>query len=167
MGEPSVIQTGRGRFRKLRIVYSVVWGIGSVLLCMLWVRSYWRYDSVSRFDANQVRTSVDSGGARITMAKIDYGQISRVPMVTHGWRWEGNQPIMEDSGAMTGPSFQWSRERVGSAIIFPHWCPALVFAGLAAVVWIPWSSRFSLRTLLIVATVVAAVLGLVVFRLRN
>jgi len=29
------------KYRKLRIVWSVVWGIAAVLLCVLWMRSYW------------------------------------------------------------------------------------------------------------------------------
>ena len=29
------------RFRKLRIAWSVAWGVLAVLLCVLWVRSYW------------------------------------------------------------------------------------------------------------------------------
>ena len=32
------------RFRKLRIAWSVVWGIACVLLIVLWVRSYWQVD---------------------------------------------------------------------------------------------------------------------------
>ena len=34
------------RYRKLRIAWSVVWGLASVLLVVLWVRSYWRVDTV-------------------------------------------------------------------------------------------------------------------------
>jgi hypothetical protein len=29
------------RFRKLRIAWSVFWGLNGVLLIVLWVRSYW------------------------------------------------------------------------------------------------------------------------------
>ena len=29
------------RFRKLRIAWSVAWGVWRVLLIVLWVRSYW------------------------------------------------------------------------------------------------------------------------------
>ena len=32
------------KFRKLRIAWSVTWGIAAVLLIALWVRSYWVYD---------------------------------------------------------------------------------------------------------------------------
>ena len=36
------------RFRKLRIAWSVVWGLAAVLLIVLWVRSYWWHDCVVR-----------------------------------------------------------------------------------------------------------------------
>ena len=32
------------RFRKLRIAWSVVWGLATVLLIVLWVRSLWEID---------------------------------------------------------------------------------------------------------------------------
>ena len=34
------------KYRKLRIAWSVVWGIAAVLLIVLWVRSYWLADSI-------------------------------------------------------------------------------------------------------------------------
>ena len=42
-----------------------------------------------------------------------------------------------------------------------HWLPALLFAAVAAIPWLRW--RFSLRTLLIATTLVAVVLGLIVW----
>src|SRR5262245_16243948 len=35
------------RFRKLRIAWSVVWGIAAVLLIVLWVRSFNRFDDLA------------------------------------------------------------------------------------------------------------------------
>src|SRR4051812_39587288 len=34
------------RFRKLRIAWSVFWGLAAALLIVLWVRSYWWTDTV-------------------------------------------------------------------------------------------------------------------------
>jgi hypothetical protein len=45
-------------------------------------------------------------------------------------------------------------------IVFPHWLPVLQCATFAAV---PWIRRFSLRTLLIATTLIAVVLGLIVW----
>src|SRR5690349_16513123 len=32
------------KYRKLRLAWSVAWGVVAVLLCILWVRSYWSLD---------------------------------------------------------------------------------------------------------------------------
>jgi hypothetical protein len=48
----------------------------------------------------------------------------------------------------------------------PHSLYALVFVTIAAVPWIRWSKRFRLRTLLIATTLVAVVLGLIVWSIR-
>src|SRR6187549_3492704 len=38
-------KTARGmKYRKLRITWSVAWGVVAVLLCVLWVRSYTTWD---------------------------------------------------------------------------------------------------------------------------
>src|SRR5262245_48974732 len=34
------------KYRKLRIAWSVAWGVIAVVLCVLWVRSYWRADAL-------------------------------------------------------------------------------------------------------------------------
>ena len=49
----------------------------------------------------------------------------------------------------------------------PHWFLLGIVATLAPVPWIHWSKRFSLRTLLIATTLVAVVLGLVVYAARG
>ena len=35
------------RYRKLRIAWSVMCGVACVLLCVLWLRSYYRWDQLS------------------------------------------------------------------------------------------------------------------------
>lgn len=43
----------------------------------------------------------------------------------------------------------------------PYWFWVSVAAALAGVPWIKWSRRFNLRTLFIVMTLIAAILGIV------
>ena len=52
--------------------------------------------------------------------------------------------------------------RGGISIYF--WIPTLIFATITAAPWLRW--RFSLRTLLIATTLLAVVLGLVVYLAR-
>jgi hypothetical protein len=48
----------------------------------------------------------------------------------------------------------------------PYWFIVLVTAAFSVAPWIQWSKRFSLRTLLIAMTLVAVVLGLVVWAMK-
>ena len=55
----------------------------------------------------------------------------------------------------------------GPIVIVPDWFFIGVAAVLSAAPWIRWSNRFSLRTLLITTTVVAVLLGLVVWSINR
>ena len=71
----------RRRFRKLRIAWSVGWGVVAVLLVVLWVRSYWRVDGIyiaHSHSAVSIRGDlyIDAGvagPASLGPSKHDYG----------------------------------------------------------------------------------------------
>ena len=158
------------RFRKLRIAWSVGCGIATVLLVVLWVRSYSHSDLL--------RKASSSGGMLLNSWK---GRLTF-------WSWRNDrsswlnpqarpEPVAENlddlirSGASTtGFRHLLGFGRVhpsGSTIVFaPYWFPAIFAVVLASIPWLPWSRRFSLRTLLIATTMVAVVLGLIVAMLR-
>jgi hypothetical protein len=150
------------RFRKLRIAFSATCLIACVLLIALWVRSYWIGDNI-RLPASEARVNVYS--VRGTFSTSVY----RVPISPpRGWEWEST-PI----GSMLpvfGLRRSWSYHSDGPLryLVFPHRFLVLMFAMLAAVPWLPWwSKRFSLRTLLIATTLIAVVLGLIVWQTRQ
>jgi hypothetical protein len=51
-----------------------------------------------------------------------------------------------------------------AGVPIPFWCLAVAFAALSVNPWICW--RFTLRTLLMATTLVAVVLGLIVYAVR-
>jgi hypothetical protein len=53
-----------------------------------------------------------------------------------------------------------------SMSVMPHWFLLLVSSSAGILPWIRWSTRFSLRTLLIATTLVAVGLGLIVYAAR-
>jgi hypothetical protein len=59
--------------------------------------------------------------------------------------------------------WNYGADHYGRHVRIPHWAPALVLAVLSAALGICRPYRFSLRTLLILTTIVAAILGLVVW----
>jgi hypothetical protein len=59
-------------------------------------------------------------------------------------------------------SWSYGSDQYGRRILFPHWFLVLVVAPLTAIAWARWKRRFSLRTLLIAATLVAVGMGVIV-----
>jgi hypothetical protein len=136
------------RYRKRRIAWTVGSGVACVLLTVLWVRSYWRSDSVTK-------------QARITSFN---GRI-----IHENKYWDGNSHIYWEIGRSPNrASAQWFKTtgliwQYPSVVATAYWCPALLLATVAIAPWMRWSKRFSLRTLLIATTLVAVMLGVIVW----
>ena len=147
------------RFGKLRIAWTVTCGIACVLLIALWVRSYWWLDSIVH----------DRGRDVITLASEPGGVVfekDRYPLVEVKERWARISeplPTVAPSPALPRRAFAWQKHPQWSAVFVPDWCPVLITALLATTPWIRWSRNFSLRTLLIATTLVAVVLGIIVW----
>ena len=131
------------KYRKLRIAWSVVWGLAAVLLIALWVRSYATWDWIP-FTTSKGRLALESNQGRAGLVYEIYSL----------------QKISND--------FITSTYQGGWELLLPHWAIGSMAVAVAAA---PWSRqlrlRFSLRTLLIVTTLAAGVLGLFVYALRQ
>jgi hypothetical protein len=144
----------RMRYRKLRIAWSVVWGLAAVLMIALWVRSYRGYDVVYR-QTKTTRTVLSSAAGIIGLSKRNLEAIPE-------WGWSK----IELMPGTIPRAWGFSSGNNGTSLRFPHRLPIAVFSVLAAAPWIRelrW--RFSLRTLLIATTLIAVVLGLIVWML--
>ena len=143
--------------RYMRIAFSATCVIVAVLLCALWVRSYWWVSQdVCRITENRfVGYGIQPG-----VFGIGTSTDGDIPL------WTPTDQFLEDA-ASYGESysriwgfFQFKTE----AFIAPFWCLVLLTIALSALPWLRY--RFSLRTLLIATTLVALVLGLVVWAVR-
>lgn len=138
--------------RYLRIAFSVVCGILCLLLIALWVRSYWWWDNLNV----GARHSIDSVGGQlmveeeIAFSVPDWMASSTAELLGSYIRWT---TFVADGATSRG---------IGTAI--PDWLLVFSTAVLAASPWLPW--RFSLRTLLIATTLVAVLLGTIVWMVR-
>jgi hypothetical protein len=147
--------------RGLRIAWSVAWGILCVLLIVLWVRSYWLHD----------RLLIRAGGDRVIIGASVSGTVAfaaihsyfpelairRFAFINRAARWADNRANLLGFGYL-----RYSSD--SGELLLPHWLFVAVSAALATAPWANVSNRFSLRTLLIATTLVAFVLGLVVWR---
>jgi hypothetical protein len=156
---------GGVRFRKLRIAWSVAWGILCLLLCVLWVRSYSFLELFTKIDGDGIKTTIGSEVGTIYLARFDAvvgyrGSINS--SASHDWKFRRGSPV--DSNFA---QFAWKRKPGGFYVALPHWSLAASAALAGRVIWFPWFRwRFRLRTLLIGMTVVAAILGAVLGAVR-
>jgi hypothetical protein len=130
--------------RKLRIVWSVAWGIVAVLLVVLWVRNYWYWDIIAVNRPAGIDFVLASYSGCAGFAPNDrffsFG-FTKLEFIYHSGR------------GTFSPSIGMHTVRYSLLSLA---------AGLAAgVSWLRW--HFSLRTLLIATTFVAVGLGLIVW----
>jgi hypothetical protein len=156
------------RFRKLRIAWSVWWGIACVLLVVFWVRGYWRYQRHS--------LDVSIGEYSHSFVLRSYLNRLRIQYLCEKMR-QAKWLIYETEDSEVDPWFAIDREWKytlgfrhewvdgGFDTVIPHWFAMCAFVALASAPWLRW--HFSLRTLLIAMTLVAVLLGLIVFALRK
>ena len=151
---------GRMKFRKLRIAWSATLCAAVLLLALLCVRSYWRLEIVEKVAGWQA-VQVSSVKGRIAMGLLD----SRAAIGTSYLNVVSGDAAEWRKGGALGLAYY--RDGSVTALIAPHWVPALISAGLALIPWFSGSWRFSVRTLLIAMTVVAVALSLIMLAARQ
>jgi hypothetical protein len=148
--------------RYLRIAFSATCLVACVLLIVLWVRSYWWWDTISWGITSKqgLQASSQSGGT-----VFQYIDMRGFTLDLYKWRLHSQQspdanpmPISGMDEAFAGFLF------LNGMVAIPYWFLVPVSAVCAAVPWIRW--RFTLRTLLIATTLVALVLGVIVYAAR-
>jgi hypothetical protein len=161
--------SGRVRFRKLRIAFSATCLIACVLLIVLWVRSYWWSDDLFIRLPNPQRKFVIHS---ILGGTVWYSneRSARASAWTHKyWGVESDSVAALTKDLTVSRTDNLFRIEVYSSpmpsfsrlVALPHWLFVAVFAALATAPWLRW--RFSLRTLLIATTLVAVILGAIIF----
>jgi hypothetical protein len=158
------------KYRKLRIAWSVGWGVLCLLLIVLWFGSFF-YSATLHLPISSTHVvEFWSVEGRMSFFRTDSPQEPRIRrLVVHSGRveswldyelWRHPHQISGREAFGFGIWNDWSALRVDA----PCWFVTLIVALIGALPWmrfVKW--RFSLRTLLIGMTVAAAVLGAVVY----
>ncbi len=155
------------KYRKLRIAWSVAWGIVAVLLVALWIRSYWQCELLSVPIAHAEFGSF-YGGLQIESLNSEGGTAQG------GWVEWSHGPVIDIEKDMQKLGLSLSATDIlfdfyhfHNKIGTPLWLPILICVVLSISPTCPWwSKRFSLRTLLIATTLVAIGLGLIVWAMH-
>lgn len=140
--------------------------MAAVLLMLLWVRSCTTTDAVT--------VPVGSGTLVFGSLPGECGaEIFKGTGISLQWN-SGDTDQARADIPKTKPNLMsgvWGRfayiyER-GPSVTVPDWFLVLVVVASAAAPWIHWSTKFSLRTLLITTTLVAMLLGLIVWSINR
>ncbi len=151
------------KHRKLRIAWSLAWGIVA-LLVGLWVRSSRISDIVFIPISSPPSAIIASAPGEICVG-ID-------KTYSGGSEWE-----TEETELMRLPSrtphakyfignwgrFAYINDAGGAAVLIPDWFLIFAATAFSAAPPVRWSNRFTLRTLLVATTLVAIGLGLIVW----
>ena len=141
--------------RKLRIAVSVFFGLATVALCVLWVRSYISWDVLS---------------CERTYTLSFIGSVSGCAYFTHQNEFGGIPPLGWRLESVEVPEWErppiFVREPNKLSVTVPYLLLVAISVAPIGLTLLSPSKRFSLRTLLIATTLVAAVLGLGVWLTR-
>ena len=147
------------KYRKLRIAWSAVWGVVAVLLCLLWIVSYW-WDVFADTPTIAVRIASRHGQFSFDCS---FAQLWEDGILT----WDVFHTKIDDDYFRIDlePDISLQNGNILSVTGY-HWQLVAAASAIASAVWLPLRC-FSLRTLLIATTLVAVVLGLVVWISRT
>ncbi|HEX3600400.1 MAG TPA: hypothetical protein VHU84_09680 [Lacipirellulaceae bacterium] len=153
------------KHRKLRIAWSVGWGIAAVLLIALWVHSYWYQVSVQRwiFDRAVTDSHYWQGWIEARYFSITpFVDASQIPdSFVKGKYVERALPdIYPKPGWMYHNYSEPAQTYLYVQV--PFWFTVILTAAIGTLSWF-LPRQFSLRTVLIATTLVAVGLGLIVW----
>jgi hypothetical protein len=155
-------------FRKLRIGFSALCGLAAVLLIVLWLRSYSSIGSLkTRYYLLEVFVSTYRG---LLISDVNFNQTSHSNNIPNTEWVTDSFPMRETftyyladvRRAHSFLGFRWNSDQSIYEVALPFWFLVFLTGSLAVFPWVrQLRCRFSLRTLLIVTTLVAIALGLV------
>jgi hypothetical protein len=148
------------KYRKLRIAWSVVWGVACLLLVALWVRSYF-YEDVLRGIAPAPGVEMSSNCGRFTILHV----VGAIPPGTLFYTSTARADELRGVGEHRILGFMWECQDFYTIVGIPYWFIGFTIAAIASTPWIPWS--FGLRTLIIAMTLAAVGMGWIVYALGN
>jgi hypothetical protein len=154
------------KHRKLRIAWSTVCATLCLFVLALWIRSYYCWDV---FNIPVTPFASQAGSAQGTLYIFEnqrLGQFLPVPWSIRSFSvvYQDRQIEKDFGGNFQGTlGFGEINGRLVTVYCAPHWFAALILALVSRLPWVTWNSRFSLRTLLVATTLVAVVLGLIVW----
>jgi hypothetical protein len=135
-----------------------------VLLVVLWARSYWLWDWYNSSTVARHNVTIGSTQGWLGIV-IRIGTLPGVPPRTISLSSVpvGELPTADGQWELNTFNYPWGGWECSMTI--PHWFLVVSTSMIAVAPWLRW--RFTLCTLLIATTLVAVILGLVVYATRG
>jgi hypothetical protein len=146
------------KYRKLRIAWSVAWGVVAVLVCALWVRSSERSERFFVGFTNKVGVHLESSNGQLHLSYSNWSDEPNMQLSPWAHYYDRRPAKRKKSDAGIVNLFHSKNQTYVGA---RHWIVILLCGAAMTAPWLP--RRFSLRTLLIATTLVALLLGLFVW----
>ena len=124
----------------------------------LWVRSYWRADTIDVASPSQTCRFFSALGA------VGCEGINGIPLVIVSRSWKSWSLTSDDRRRFFLHSFVAFHVEINSpnaGFELPYWCLVLLSGSIAAIPWIRCRCRFRLRSLFIATTFLAVVQGMI------
>jgi hypothetical protein len=153
------------RYRKLRITWSVFCGIACLLLCAMWARSFYETWWLEITIRNAFGMWCETGSGELFLS-FDFARSAVAGNSEVPWIEAGIMPLGQYMWNYMVLGFYIGKENESWLVRLPFWFAAIGGIALAIAPWTLRSNRFSLRTLLIATTLVAVVLGAIVWAVR-
>jgi hypothetical protein len=158
--------------RLLRIAVSAVCAIPCLLVIMSWVRSCSFYDCWDLCSGGTFMLRVGSRNGVVLFAPWVFSNRPSNPQAGFTHHKILFTQLKANNALIGRPLKKWSPWKyskhnypsgdVERDLFLPYWFLAMAAGLLPAAPWLPWSWRFSLRTLLLATSLVAVVLALIV-----
>src|SRR3954466_16060727 len=121
------------KFRKLRITWSVFWGLACVLLIVSWVRSYWYADRIAIYFPTDRYVAAVSICGDIELGK--YRNVTSSALLI--WR-ETSDMSKEVRPQFEHLGFHFAPNAGGYELYVPFWFGIGVIGCVGASAWLPW-----------------------------
>ena len=145
-----------------RLVISILFAMACLSMCLLWIRSYWLRDNVSRTSATTIVGGSSNAGMISTFmsqAIHPYSAPPARPMSRHGVHKPHRHNRFYHPKLLEINWRDYNKE-----LTAPHWLIAIFLATFAALPWIP--PRFSLRWLFLAMTALGGLLAITAWAAR-
>ena len=170
MDDQSANRAGGGvSFRKLRIAWSVSWSVLTVLLLMLWLRSYTYHDILAGkrlLDVYNLTLESCNGHLEIMIRSLRSLNLGPDTSTGPPFYLRSQSADLPGAPSLGRWCFALLRGKGWLLVIgIPQWATFLLASSLTIFPWLAsfrWSPRFSVRALLIATTLIAVMLGLLV-----